>query len=102
MISPRARKADDRAAAQAFEREQKKRGTARRKEESDREKKQKRRDQAIATAEKAFELAELEHQNKVKKIEEERAAVDERSKTESARWEKQKRKLDAALRSARD
>ena len=99
---PPARKADDKAAALAFEREQKKRETARRKQEADREKKQKRRQQAIASAEKALELAELEHQKKVKAIEEERAAVDERSKTESARWEKQKRKLKSALRNARD
>ena len=52
------------------------------------------REQAIATAERAFALAEREHQKKVKKIDEDRASVDERSKTESARWETQKRKLD--------
>ena len=65
---PPARKTDDKAAAIAFERGQKRREAARRKEEADWEKKQKRREQAIATAERAFELAEREHQSKVKKI----------------------------------
>ena len=99
---PPTRKTDDKAAALAFAREQKKRGSARRKEEADREKKRKQREQAIATAERAFALAEREHQKKVKKIDEDRASVDERSKTESARWETQKRKLESALRRARD
>ena len=99
---PPARKTDDRAAALAFAREQKRREAARRKEEVSREKRQKRREQAIATAKKAFEVAEREHQRKVKKIEEDRAAVDERSKAEGARWETQKRKLESALRRARD
>jgi colicin import membrane protein len=99
---PPTRKTDDKAAALAFAREQKKRGSARRKEEADREKKRKQREQAIATAERAFALAEREHQKKVKKIDEDRASVDERSKMESARWETQKRKLESALRRARD
>ena len=35
-------------------------------------------------------------------IETERAALDERAQAEEARWEKQREKLEAALRRARD
>ena len=53
-------------------------------------------------AKRVFERAEQEHEKKVKQIEQERAALDERAKGESARWEKQKRKLESTLRRARD
>jgi colicin import membrane protein len=102
---PTTRKTDDKAAkdaAIAFEREQKRREAARRKEEAGREKRRKRREQAIATAKRAFERAEQEHEKKVKQIEQERAALNKRSQAESARWEKQKQKLESALRRPRD
>jgi colicin import membrane protein len=37
-----------------------------------------------------------------KKIDQDRAILDRRSKAEDARWEKQKEKLEAALSRARD
>jgi colicin import membrane protein len=43
-----------------------------------------------------------EHEAKIKKIEQDRAALDRRSQAEEARWEKQKEKLETALRRARD
>jgi colicin import membrane protein len=91
-----------REAALAFEREQKRRDIARRKEEAAREKERKRREEAIAKAERALEQAKQEHETKTKKIEYERAALDRRSQAEDARWEKQKEKLEIALRRARD
>jgi colicin import membrane protein len=37
-----------------------------------------------------------EHEAKIKKIEQDRAALDRRSQAEEARWEKQKEKLETA------
>jgi colicin import membrane protein len=91
-----------REAALAFEREHRRRDIARRKEEAARKKERKRRQQAIAKAERALEQAKQEHETKAKKIEYERAAFDRRSQAEDARWDKQKEKLEIALRRARD
>ena len=91
-----------RAASIAFEREQKRREMERRKQEATRENERKRREQAIATAERALQEAKREHETKIKKIEKDRAALDRRSQAENARWEKQKEKLEAALRRAND
>jgi colicin import membrane protein len=84
---PPAQKADDKAAREAtlaFERERK------------------RREQAIAKAETALEEAKRYHETKAEEIERDRAALDRRSQAEDARWEKQKEKLETALRRARD
>jgi colicin import membrane protein len=91
-----------RSAALAFEREQKRREMKRRKEEAAREKEWKRREQAIAKAGRALEQAKREHETEVQEIEKDRAALDKRSEVENARWEKQKEKLETALRRARD
>jgi colicin import membrane protein len=91
-----------RAASIAFEREQKRREIERRKEDAARERERKRCERAIAKAEKALEQAEREHNTKVQKIETERAALDRRSQAENSRWEKQREKLEVALRRASD
>jgi colicin import membrane protein len=91
-----------RSAALAFEREQKRRESARRKEDAAREKGRKRREQAVAKVEKAVEAAKREHETKAKKIENDRTVLDRRSKAEDARWEKQRQKLETSLRRARD
>jgi hypothetical protein len=83
---PPPRKTDSkaaRAAALAFEREQKRRETERRKEEDAREKERKHREQAIKNAESALEQAKREHETKVQKIEKDRAALDRRSQAEN-------------------
>jgi hypothetical protein len=98
-------KLDDKAtrsAALASESEQKRREEARRKEAVAREKERKRREQAIAKAERALEQAEREHEAKVKAIENAGAALERRAQAEDARWEKQKEKLEAALRRTRE
>jgi hypothetical protein len=99
-----AQKVDDkgaREAALAFERERQRRDAERRKEEAAREKERKRREQAIAKAEAALEEAKRDHEAKVEEIERDRAALDRRSQVEDARWQRQKEKLEAALRRAR-
>jgi colicin import membrane protein len=96
------RKTDDKAAALAFESEKVRREAARLKEEAAEEKRRKRRADAIAKAEGAFQRAQREHEKKVREIDQDRAALDERSKAEGARWDNEKRKLESALRRARD
>jgi colicin import membrane protein len=91
-----------REAALAFEREQKRREGARRKEEVAREKQRKRREQASVKAERALEQAKRDHEAKVKEIERQRAALAKRSQAEDARWEKQKEKLETAVRRVGD
>jgi colicin import membrane protein len=101
---PPAQKLDDKAAreaALALERERKRRDSERRKEEAAREKERKRREQAIANAETALEEAKRDHEAKVDEIKRDRAALDGRSQAEDERWEKQKEKLETALRRAR-
>jgi colicin import membrane protein len=102
---PPAPNLDDKAngdAALAFEREQKRRGTARLREEATRERRRKRREEAIARAERSLEKARRVREAKVKKIENDLAALERQSKAEDARWKKQKEKLENALRRARD
>ena len=102
---PPAQRVDDKAAreaALAFERERKRRDNERRKEEAAREKERKRREEAIARAETALEEAKRDHETKVEEINRDRAALDRRSQAEDARWEKQKERLETALRRARE
>src|SRR5262245_39539020 len=89
-------------AALAFEIEQKRRESARRKEQAAREKKRKEREQEIAKAERALENAKRQHQNKIAATERERTVLERGLEAEERRWEKQKEKLEAALRPLRD
>ena len=91
-----------RAVALAFEREQKRRDIARRKEEARQEKERQHREQAIAKAERALEQAKREHDARIKELEKEQAALDRRSQAEDTRWQKEQGKLETALRRARD
>ncbi|MBR0961762.1 cell envelope biogenesis protein TolA [Bradyrhizobium japonicum] len=97
-------KIDDEAArkaAAAFEKEERRREAERRKEEAARAKERARRDKAVAAAEAALDKARREHEAKAEEIEAERAALDERAEAEQARWDKQRKKLEEALRRAR-
>jgi colicin import membrane protein len=98
-------KVDDKTghtAALAFEREQKRRETARRREEARREKEREKREQAVAKAERALAQARREHEAKARKIEADRAAAERRSQAEEKRREQQKEILENVLRRARD
>ena len=90
-----------RKAALAYERDQRQRESQRRKETAARTKERERRELAIGKAEAAIEEARLAHEQRVGKIDIERAALDARSQAEDRLWAKQKEKLEIALRRAR-
>jgi hypothetical protein len=94
-------KADPRA-AQAFEREQRRGESDRRKEDAARDKERERRQRAIAKAQAALEEAERQHEKRAAIIDAERDALEEKSQAEDARWEKERSKLETALRRAQD
>ena len=103
-VTKQSRKIDDqdaRKAAAAFEKEERRRDAERRKEEVALAKERARRDKAVATAQAALDDARREHDAKAEAIEAERAALDERAEAEQGRWDKQRKKLEEALRRAR-
>jgi hypothetical protein len=90
-----------RTAALAFEKEQKRRDSERRREEAAQEKERERRAKAIAAAESALEEARQGHDGRIAVLQKERAALDRKSEAEQARWRKQREDLETALRKAR-
>jgi hypothetical protein len=94
-------KAAEQKAALAYDREQRSRARERAREEAARQKERERRQQAVDKAQAALDEAKREHDAVAGGIEAERAAVEKRSQAEDARWEKQRDKLEAALRRAR-
>jgi colicin import membrane protein len=99
------RQIDDKAArkaALAYEREQSRRESERRKEDAALAKNRERREKAVAKAQAAIQHAKRHHDERASTIQAEWAALEERSQAEDARWEKQKGKLEIALRQARD
>lgn len=99
------RKIDDqdaRRAAAAFAKEEQRRESARRKEEAARARERARREKAVAAAQAALDSARRNHQARVDEIEAERAALDERAGVEDTRWDKQRIKLEEAVRRARE
>lgn len=99
------RKIDDQAArkaAAAFEKEERRREAERRKEEAARAKERARREKAVAAAEAALDEARREHEARAEEIEAERAALDARAEAEQGRWDKQRIKLEQALRRVRE
>lgn len=93
---------DARRAAAAFAKEEQRRETARRREEAARAKERARREKAVAAAEAVLEKARRDHEARADAIETERAALDERAAAEEARWDKQRIKLQEAIRRARE
>lgn len=93
---------DARRAAAAFAKEEQRRESARRKEEAARAKERARREKAVAAAEAVLEKARRDHEARADAIETERAALDERAAAEEARWDKQRIKLQEAVRRARE
>ncbi|WP_407112461.1 cell envelope biogenesis protein TolA [Bradyrhizobium sp. LMG 9283] len=91
-----------RKAAAAFEKEERRREAERRKEEAARAKERARREKAVAAAEAALDKARREHEARAEEIEAERAALDARAEAEQGRWDKQRIKLEQALRRVRE
>jgi hypothetical protein len=94
-------KAAERKAALAFEKEQKRRDRERASEEAAKHKDRERRQQAVDKAHVALEKAEQEHAKRAAAIQAEVEALEKRSQAEKARWDKEKERLEAALRRAR-
>jgi len=100
-----ARKTDDKASRKAaleYEKQEKRRKLERQQQEAAREKERQRRQQAVDKAQSALDEAEGMHVEKSAAIDAERDALEKRSQAEDARWEKQKHKLQDALRRARE
>jgi hypothetical protein len=94
-------KAAERAAPLAYEREQKRREREQVREEAARQKERARRQQAVDKAQAALDMAEREHTRRAGTIQAEMEALENKSKAEDARWDKEKERLEAALRRAR-
>jgi hypothetical protein len=93
--------AAERKAALAFEKEQKRRERQRVSEETARQKERERRQQVIDKAQAALDKAKQGHAKRAAVIQAEVEALEKRSQTEEARWDKEKERLEAALRRAR-
>jgi colicin import membrane protein len=65
-------------------------------------KQRERREKAVAKAQAALDGARDEHDAKARKIEAEREALERRARDEAVRWQKQREKLETALRRARE
>ena len=93
---------DARKAAAEFEKEQKRREAERRREEAARERERERRERATANAQAALDKAERQHAKKAADIQAKVDALETRSRAEDDRWAKERERLQAALRRARD
>ena len=94
-------KVAERKAAFDYERERRRRELERASEEAARQKDRERRQQAINKAQAALDKAEQEHAKRAAAIQAEVEALEKRSQAEEARWDKEKERLEAALRRAR-
>jgi hypothetical protein len=94
-------KAAEQKAAVAYEREQERLDRERAREEAAQQKEREHRQQAVDKAQSALDKAEREHSERAEAIQAEADAIEKRAQTENARWIKEKKRLDAALRRAR-
>jgi len=95
-------KVAERKAAFDYERERRSRELERAKEEVARQKERERRQQAVNKAQAALDKAEQEHAKRAAAIQAEVEAIEKRSQAEKIRWDKERERLEAALRRARD
>jgi hypothetical protein len=93
--------AGDRKAALAFEKEQARRERERAKEEAAQRKQRERRQKDVDRAQAALDTARRKHDANAADIRAKLEALEERSRAEEARWEKERSELEAALRRAR-
>ena len=94
-------KAGEQTAAPAYEQEQRRRERERAKEEAARQERE-RRQQAVDKAQVALDEGEQEHAKRAAAIQAEVEALEKKSPAEKARWDKEKGRLEASLRRARD
>jgi colicin import membrane protein len=100
--TPKISDKDARKAAAEIEREQKRRDAERRKEEAAREKERAKRAKLVAKAQTMLDAAQREHEQRSEALHAEQAAIEKRVQAEDERWEKERQRLAAALRRARD
>ena len=93
--------AAERKAALAFEKEQKRRERERAKEQAAQRKERERRKTAVDQAQGALDEARRRHEKNVADIHTRIEALEQRSRAEGVRWDKEKSKLEAAVRRAR-
>jgi hypothetical protein len=91
-----------RRAAREYEQTERHRQRERRKAEAAEAKERQRRERAIAKAQTALDKAKRAHEATARTIEAESTALKIKAQAEDVRWEKQKAKLDAAVRRARE
>jgi hypothetical protein len=101
IFSRPADKAAERKAALAYEREQKLRDRERAREEAARQKERERRQQTVDKAQAALDKAGRDHAKRAATLQVELEALEKRSQAEDARWDKDKERLEGALRRAR-
>ena len=87
-------------AARLFEKQQQRREDQRRREAVAEQKRRQHRNQAIANAQSALEKSRKKHGQAMATIEGQRKALEQRSEAEISRWERERRKLEDALRKA--
>lgn len=93
--------AADRAAALAYEKEEKRRALQEQREKGERRRAAARRERAVAAAEEALRQAEAAHDRTASGLDRERAALDRRTEAEAHRWSREKDRLQEALHRAR-
>ncbi len=94
-------RAADRRAALAYEKQEARRERQKRKEEAALQREREQREAASEAAESALQEAEEAHLGVVKEIEKAQAELDRKSTAENARWDREREKLQDALRKAR-
>jgi hypothetical protein len=94
-------KVAERAAAVAYEREQKQRDRERAREEGIREKERKRRQAAVEKAEAALDVARERHTKATIDLRNEIEALEQMVRAENQSWETERGKLEATLKRAR-
>ena len=93
--------AAERKAALALEKVQKRRERERAKEEAAQRKEREQRQKAVDKAQSALDAARREHEKNASDIRAQLEVIEERSQAEEVRWEKEKARLEGALRRAR-
>jgi hypothetical protein len=91
----------DRKASLAFEKERERRERERAKEEAAQRKERERRQEAVDRAQATLDTARRKHDANAADIRIKLEALEERSRSEAARWDKERSKLEALLRRAR-
>lgn len=90
----------ERAAALAYEKEQRKRDAEKRRQQATAEKKRREQERAVAKAQAAYDKAEREHEVRTDTLMAERADLEKREKAEEDRWEDRRERLRDAVRKA--